>query len=53
MADILKDRNYYRMLSDDELKDRAYREKNELAITLLERKRGIRYYNTPFAHGGI
>ncbi len=45
MADVLKDRNYYRMLRDDELRRIAYDEHNELAIVLAERRKG---YNPRF-----
>lgn len=44
MPEILKDRNYYRMLSSDELRDEAIRTSNELAFVLCERSRGVGYY---------
>lgn len=36
MPEILKDRQYYKMLSRDEQLDIAYRDGNELAIAVLE-----------------
>lgn len=39
---MLNDRNYYRMLDDEELIDAAKETKNELAIVLGERLRKAR-----------
>ena len=41
---VLKDRNYYRQLSDRELYERAELEKNELALVLAERRTGKRHF---------
>lgn len=44
MPDILRDRQYYKMLSREEQLDIAYREGNELAIAALEPRRAYINY---------
>ena len=41
---VLRDRGYYRMLSDLELYEEAERQSNELALVLAERTTGKRIY---------
>ena len=43
MADLLKDRNYYRMLSNGELIERAKQSDNDLAKLLAERLQNTQY----------
>lgn len=50
MADVLKDRQYYKMLSSNELLDIAYREGNELAIAALEPRRAALNYRLKGLH---
>jgi len=43
MADVLKDQNYYRMLSNGELIERAKQSDNDLAKLLAERLENTEY----------